>query len=96
MLSNLRPGQELDGEFSGLQVGLFSAATRRRVPVQLLYRCSKQSPETIWPKSQDAEGLISIAGFGSLLSKDSALYTFPGLLNFRAGKVTLNISIAKP
>ena len=36
---------------------------------------------------QDEEGVISVAGFGSLLSESSARSTFPDLRNFRAGKV---------
>lgn len=39
---------------------------------------------------QDADGRMSIAGFGSLLSIDSAQYTFPDLKNFRARKVGQN------
>jgi hypothetical protein len=36
---------------------------------------------------QDEKGVISVAGFGSLLSESSARSTFPDLRNFRAGKV---------
>ncbi len=36
---------------------------------------------------QDGEGVISVAGFGSLLSECSARSTFPDLRNFRVGKV---------
>lgn len=36
---------------------------------------------------QDEQGVISVAGFGSLLSECSARSTFPDLHNFRAGKV---------
>ena len=39
--------------------------------------------------------MISVAGFGSLLSKDSALYTFPDLVNFRAGKVKIGFAISR-
>ncbi|KAG2452732.1 hypothetical protein HYH02_002962 [Chlamydomonas schloesseri] len=35
----------------------------------------------------DANGLMTIAGFGSLLSERSARYTFPNLVNFRAGQL---------
>ncbi|KAL3144918.1 hypothetical protein ABBQ32_003427 [Trebouxia sp. C0010 RCD-2024] len=35
----------------------------------------------------DVNGLISVAGFGSLLSRTSAASTFPDLQNFRSGKV---------
>lgn len=35
----------------------------------------------------DASGQVSIAGFGSLLSERSARYTFPGLRNFRVGRI---------
>ncbi|KAG2427811.1 hypothetical protein HXX76_012135 [Chlamydomonas incerta] len=35
----------------------------------------------------DSDGLMTIAGFGSLLSERSARYTFPNLVNFRAGQV---------
>eukprot|EP00897_Mesotaenium_endlicherianum_P009181 jgi/Mesen1/8291/ME000045S07743 len=34
------------------------------------------------------DGLISIAGFGSLLSEKSARYTFPELVNFRLGRLS--------
>ena len=36
---------------------------------------------------------MSVAGFGSLLSVDSARSTFPDLLNFRQGKVGLRCSL---
>jgi len=36
---------------------------------------------------QDEQGVISVAGFGSLLSECSARSTSPDLRNFRAGKV---------
>ncbi len=35
----------------------------------------------------DADGLMTIAGFGSLLSERSARMTFPNLINYRQGKV---------
>lgn len=35
----------------------------------------------------DADGLMSVAGFGSLLSERSARTTFPDLVNFRLGRV---------
>ena len=37
----------------------------------------------------DEQGLMTIAGFGSLLSETSARSTFPHLLNFRVAKVWL-------
>lgn len=93
MASKLRPGQELDGAFSGLQVRLFRAATHMRVPVTAVkLEFPTQTPEAVLRHLQDAAGMISVAGFGSLLSKNSALYTFSDLVNFRAGKVTLNYS----
>lgn len=36
----------------------------------------------------DAEGMMSVAGFGSLLSERSAKTTFPNLINFRLGRVS--------
>ncbi|KAH7300482.1 hypothetical protein KP509_24G064500 [Ceratopteris richardii] len=36
----------------------------------------------------NAEGLISIGGFGSLLSERSARYTFPALSNFRIARLS--------
>lgn len=35
----------------------------------------------------DADGLMSVAGFGSLLSETSARTTFPNLINFRLARV---------
>ena len=35
----------------------------------------------------DAHGRVTIAGFGSLLSRASAAHTFPGLVNFRVGRL---------
>jgi hypothetical protein len=37
---------------------------------------------------QNKDGLVTIAGFGSLLSEKSARSTFPNLQNFRQGKVS--------
>jgi hypothetical protein len=36
----------------------------------------------------DADGRVTIAGFGSLLSARSARFTFPDLVNFRTGRLT--------
>lgn len=53
----------------------------RPYPLELIH-------ESDFDKIVSSDGLISICGFGSLLSERSARSTFPELINFRIGKLS--------
>lgn len=86
----LQPGQELDDAFTGLAVRVLLNTCAPSIihtdapPVRVI-TCSSHTHNT--HMYQDANGLMSVAGFGSLLSETSARTTFPELINFRMGKV---------
>ncbi|EPS58264.1 hypothetical protein M569_16552, partial [Genlisea aurea] len=44
--------------------------------------------ESDFDRIMSPDGMISICGFGSLLSEKSARSTFPDLINFRAAKLS--------
>lgn len=78
--SALQHGQELDDNFTGIAVRRACVAFWQK-PRSTLRKF------TLLCQKQDANGRMSIAGFGSLLSIDSARSTFPDLRSFRIRKV---------